>query len=188
MGSIETCRLGLGVRRAPVRLLLLLSILVPASHAMPPGGNNNGNGNPPGHLKIHMQNRITLEPVLASELLTGPAAVAFVGVDPAVPVHNAFVQREVQDLWRVHVHPQGGLPAVQIEYEVTALNGARGFLSSISAPASMMQVAVEELPLSMEVTPGIVKVHGSVRFHFDVTPATVSGGYGGTLLVTISTL
>lgn len=135
-----------------------------------------------------MKSNITLEPVLVSELLVGPSVVVFDGTDPGNPVHNTMVEREVQDLWRMNLHPQGGVPAIQVDYEMTALNGANGFLSAVSVPASMMQCVVEKLPLSTHITPGVMQLRGSVRFHFDVTPATVSGAYGGTLLVTVNTL
>ena len=167
-----------------MRLVLLFAALVlvyPAAAAPPPGG-------PPGWNKIRLAKSITLEPVRVSELFLGAStAVVFNGTDPIPALHNTMVQRELRDFWRMNIHPQGGAaPAIQVDYEITGDNGMKGYLSALASPTSLIQVTLEKLPLTLQVTPGVIMVQGGARFHMDVTAADRSGDYGGELLVTVN--
>lgn len=146
---------------------------------------------------------INLADVSAAEILGGggaarDAGTASVGVggsttaylgDPvggAAPVTG--VTREANPVWEAWIHRKD-LDSVQASYELTALNGNPGRLSSADSGLSEIGVSLTPLPLQTSLSSGSwYLTQGGVRMQLDLSGASVAGDYGGTLLVILNSL
>jgi len=148
---------------------------------------------PPGVLQVGP--RISLPRVTVAEILGGKSQISagkWTRNGPS-PLGTARVPtrivRRLPSVWRMRLEDAREIDRIEVDYELTALNGKTSCLSAVDGRESELRAEVRNLPpVVVERDADGVIIEGGLVLYMDLESLRSAGQYSATLTVTLSHL